>query len=157
MTDYQRIAKAGVLALIAVVLFVPVLVGLNSLGIVNEDHCRDAEGSEMFYTLYDVSGGMELEAGTGDEAGRCVLPRYLTADGWELPGGKRIDLTATTPTALDLDNLLLPENYRWVPGGYDIAADSIAGRLLPILVPFMALMFLLSGFATAWRQFNSSE
>ena len=157
MTDYQRIAKAGALALFALALFVPVLVGLNSLNIVDDDHCRDTRGADMFNGLFDSTGRMELEAGTGDEASRCVLPRYQTIDGWELPGGRAIDLSATTPSALDPDNLLLPERFEWVPGGYDIAADSIAGRLLPILVPFLALLFLLSGFATSWRQFNSSE
>ena len=155
MDNYLRISKAGALALIAVVLFVPVLTGLNSLGIVNDTHCRDTEGADLFDALYDSTGRMALQGGQGVDLGRCVLPRYLTPDGWELPGGKAIDLTATTPTALDPDNLLLPERFEWVDGGYDIAADSLAGRLLPVLVPILALLFVLSGFATAWRQFNS--
>ncbi len=154
MNDYQRIGKTGALALVAVLLFVPVLIGLNGLGIINDDHCRDTRGADMFNGLFDATGRMALQGGQGDEEGRCVLPRYLTPDGWELPGGKAIDLSATTP-ALDSANLLLPEHYQWVPGGYPIAADSLAGRLLPVLVPILALLFVLSGFATAWRQFNS--
>ena len=157
MDNYLRISKSGALALVALLLSVPVLVGLNGLGITNESHCRNNEGADLFDALYDSTGRMALQGGQGDEAGRCVLPRYLSVSGWTLPGGKAIDLTLTTPSALDSANLLLPERYSWVPGGYPIAADSLAGRLLPILTPFMGLLFVLAGFATAWRQFNSSE
>ena len=50
MNDYLRIAKAGVLALIGVVLLVPVLTGLNALGILNDDLCHDREGGRHVST-----------------------------------------------------------------------------------------------------------
>ena len=155
MTDYTRIAKAGVLALIGLALFVSVLTGLNSLGILNGDLCHDREGGAMFHTLYDVSGPMELEGGSGGEWGRCILPRYVSVAGWELPGGKSINLATAMPTAADPRDLLLPERYSWVDGGFEIASDSLAGRVLPIVTPFLGLLFVLSVFLTGWRQWNS--
>ena len=153
MTDFRRIAKAGALALAALVLFVPVLLGLNALGAVNESHCR-SESGRMFSALFDFSGEMVLQGGTGAEVGQCILPRYLALDGWDFPGGEYADLSAAVPSTQDPDNLVLPVGYVWVRDGYPIAANSLAGRVLPILLPFMALLFLLAGFGTAWRQWN---
>ena len=153
MTDFRRIAKTGALALAALLLYIPVLTALHGLGLTNESHCRSESGT-LFATLHDAVGGMTLEGGTGEETGRCVLPRFGTLGGWALPGGETLDLSAATPSALDPDNLVLPEAFRWVHGGYDIA-NPLAGRLLPTLVPLLGLLALLSAFAVCWRQWGS--
>ena len=157
MNDYQRTAKTGALAVVALVLFIPVVIGLHSLGVVDESHCRSTETGVMFHTLHDTVGDMMLKAGTGDEVGRCILPRFRALDGWRLPGGDLLDLGAATPSLLDPDDLTLPVDYQWVGGGYAIAAAGPVGRLLPPLVPLLGLLVFLSAFAVSWRQWHDSD
>ena len=153
MTDFRRIAKTATLALAALLLYIPVLTALDGLGLVNEDHCRSESGT-LFATLHDAVGGMALEGGAGAETGRCILPRFSTLDGWDFPGGEPADLSGATASSLDADNLVLPETFRWLDGGYAIA-NPLAGRLLPTLAPLLGLLCLLSAFAVCWRQWHS--
>ena len=108
----------------------------------------------MFAALYDTTGRMVLEGGTGAESGRCILPRFGTLNGWALPGGEGLDLSAATASTLDAADLVLPEAFLWIDGGYEIA-NPLAGRLLPTLTPLLGLLALLSAFAVCWRQWHS--
>ena len=153
MTDFRRIAKTATLALAALLLYVPILTALHGLGLANEDHCRSESGT-LFVTLHDAVGGMALEGGAGAEVGRCILPRFGTLDGWAYPGGERLDLSTATSSTQDAADLVLPEAFRWIDGGYQIASP-LAGRLLPTLAPLLGLLALLSAFALCWRQWHS--
>ena len=101
-------------------------------------------------------GRMVLEGGArGQSRADASCPGSGTLDGWAYPGGEGpADLSAATASTLDTADLVLPEAFLWIDGGYEIA-NPLAGRLLPTLTPLLGLLALLSAFAVCWRQWHS--
>ena len=156
--SHIKLAKALALALAGIGLFVNIVIGLDELGLTNESHCRREADGRMFASAFDASGvEARLMGGVGEEAGRCVLPRFFVLTGWELPGNVALDLTAATPSTADARDLALPEGYAWVEGGYAIASESLPGRILPPLVPLLGLLTVAAIAAVAWREYYRGD
>ena len=136
-------------------LFIMVLVGLSGLGIADESHCRDEDNGLLFNTLIDSAGDhVDLEDGTGAEAGRCLIPDYVTVVGWEGSDSEPFDLTAGSVSAVDVNDYLLPTIYEWKEDGYEITG-SLVGRFLPVLAPVMGLLAFFAMIGLAWREYYS--